>query len=52
MFLDATDVCGDQGVMQKLVFNFRPDGFESENRPATRGLAARGPGSSSPRAAP
>ena len=30
MFLDATNVGGDQGVMQKLVFNFRPDGFDQE----------------------
>jgi metallo-beta-lactamase class B len=30
-FLDATNVKSGQGVMQKLVFTFRPDGFDQES---------------------
>ncbi len=30
-FLDATNVAPDQGVMQKLVFAFRADGFDLES---------------------
>jgi hypothetical protein len=30
-FLDATNVGADQGVMQKLIFVFRPDGFDQES---------------------
>ena len=29
--LDATNVAADQGVMQRLVFTFRPDGFDQQS---------------------
>lgn len=30
-FLDVTNVASDQGVMHKLTFSFRPDGFDQES---------------------